>query len=106
MTSSFEDRVKNSLEISNMLRAQPWLAENLDDDPKVLAAVMAKHADYSGHMIGGVQPSSIRDTLRALIDARLSERAERAQSRLSRAGFAISLAGFVLAGVQLFATFL
>ncbi len=107
MTKSFEDRVKNSLDISNKLQAEPWLAENLDDDPKVLAAVMAKHADYNTNgMIGGFQPSSVRETLRGLIDARLSERAERAQTNLSRAGFAVSLAGFVLAGVQLAVTFL
>ena len=102
----FKERVSRNLEISKRLQQEPWRAFELDRDPEVLSAVMAHHADFvGGGMIGGRQPSSTRQALRGLIDAELAKRAARSQFWLSCAGFAVSLAGFALAAVQLWVTF-
>ncbi len=102
----FKERVSRNLEISKCLQEEPWKAFELDRYPDVLSAVMAHHADYiGGGMIGGRQPSATRQALRGLIDAELAKRAARSQCWLSCAGFAVSLAGFALAAVQLWVTF-
>lgn len=104
----FKGRVLRNLEISERLQQEPWKALELDRDPEILSAVMAYHADYlfGSGTIGNVrQPSATRQALRGLIDAELAKRAARSQFWLSCAGFAVSLAGFALAAVQLWVTF-
>lgn len=106
--ADFKERVSRNLEISKRLQEEPWKAFELDRDPDVLSAVMAHHTDYisGGGMVGLVrQPSATRQALRGLIDAELAKRAARSQFWLSCAGFAVSLAGFTLAAVQLWVTF-
>lgn len=102
----FKERISRNLEISKRLQEEPWKAFELDRDPYVLSAVMAHHADFlGGGMIGGRQPSATRQALRGLIDAELTKRAAQSQFWLSCAGSAVSLAGFALAAVQLWAAF-
>ena len=104
----FKERVSRNLEISKCLQQEPWRAFELDRDPEVLSAVMAHHADLvlgRGTLGSLLQPSATRQALRGLIDAELAKRAARSQFWLSCAGFAVSLAGFALAAVQLWVTF-
>ena len=106
MESSFRQKIERSLKISLMLQAEPWRIEELDRDPEVLSAVIAHHADYNTNgMLGGRQPSSVREALRGVVDVELTRRSARAQLWLTCAGFSVSLAGFAIAAVQLWSMF-
>lgn len=104
---NFQEQVARNLEISKYRNACEnsrgellnWIVNQM------YSAVMAHHADYiGGSLMGGHQPSSIRQALRGLLDAELARRSGRSQAWLTWAGFAISAAGFALAAVQLWIT--
>lgn len=102
MCVSFKERVEKGLEITKSLQKEPWLISELDRDPKILSALIAHHADVNPNgYIGGHQQSSVRDALKGLLQSELNRRSGKSSLWLTLAGFAVSLAGFGIAAVQI-----
>jgi len=102
MCDSFKDCVEKGLEVTKSLKTEPWRISELDRDPKILSALIAYHADVNPNgYIGGAQETSVRDALKGLLQSELNRRSGKSSLWLTFAGFAVSLAGFGIAAVQI-----
>ncbi|TVU88746.1 hypothetical protein [Vreelandella titanicae] len=99
---SFKERIEQNLAITSALKNEPWQIAELDLDPKILSALIAYHADVNPNgYIGGHQETSVRDALKCLLESELNKRSAKSSFWLTCAGFAVSLAGFGIAAVQI-----
>ncbi|EJE4199237.1 hypothetical protein RUK17_001263 [Vibrio cholerae] len=106
MCEIFKERVERGIEITKSLKDKPWRISELEKDPQILSALIAYHADMNlNNYIGGHYESSVREALSCLLHSELNRRAGKSNLWLTVAGFAVSLAGFVIAAVQIWLAF-
>lgn len=98
---AFRDRVEKNLSIAKRLQQEPWLIDELDRDPGILAALIAYFADYNAErIVGGIQPGSTRQAIQSLVDFENTRRSSWSMGCVSWAGVLVGIAGFALAAIE------